>query len=41
MITPAKPYRIDDVIAREMKEMEDLGEEMHEEIQRRAAPKTP
>ena len=37
VLTPAKPYRIDDVVEREMKEMEDLGNEMHDEIQRRAA----
>ncbi|MDE2489646.1 MAG: 2-oxoglutarate dehydrogenase, E2 component, dihydrolipoamide succinyltransferase, partial [Elusimicrobia bacterium] len=37
VLTPAKPYRIDDVIAREMKEMDDLGEQMHEEILRKAA----
>ncbi|MBI3564219.1 MAG: trypsin-like peptidase domain-containing protein [Elusimicrobia bacterium] len=37
MLTPAKPYRIDDVIAADIKELEDLGNEMHEEIRRRAA----
>jgi hypothetical protein len=37
VLTPAIPYRIDDVIAREMKEMDDMGEQMHEEILRRAA----
>ncbi len=37
VLTPPKPYRIDDVIEADMKEMEDLGNEMHEEIQRRAA----
>lgn len=37
MVTPAKPFRADDLIEKQMKEMDDLGEEMHEEIQRRAA----
>lgn len=37
MVTPAKPYRAEDLIEKGMKEMEDLGDEMHEEIQRRAA----
>lgn len=32
MVTPAKPYSIDDVIAKEISEMEDLGDEMHREI---------
>jgi serine protease Do len=36
MITPAMPYRAEDLIQKQMKEMDDLGEEMHEEIQRRA-----
>jgi serine protease Do len=35
IVTPAKPYRADDVIQKHMKEMEDLGDEMHEEIQQR------
>jgi serine protease Do len=37
MVTPAKPYREEDLIEQQMKEMDDMGEEMHEEIQRRAA----
>jgi serine protease Do len=37
MVTPAKPFRAEDLIEKQMKEMDDLGEEMHEEIQRRAA----
>jgi serine protease Do len=36
MVTPAKPYDIDDVLEAEMKQMDEMGEEMHEEIQRRA-----
>ena len=39
IVTPAKPYRIDDVIAAEIKEMEDMGEEMSREIQRRTQAK--
>jgi hypothetical protein len=39
MVTPAKPYVIDDVVEAEMKEMEDMGEEMRREIERRAAPR--
>ena len=35
MLTPAKPYRAEDLLEKQMKEMEDLGEDMHEEIQRR------
>ena len=35
IVTPPKPYRIDDVIAREIAEMEDMGKEMEQEIQRR------
>ncbi|MFI5363179.1 MAG: S1C family serine protease [Elusimicrobiota bacterium] len=35
IVTPAKPYREEDVIAKGMKEMDDLENEMHEEIQRR------
>ncbi len=38
IVTPAKPYRAEDVIEKGMKEMEDLGDEMHEEIQRREMP---
>jgi len=42
MVTPAKPYRIDDVVAQGMKEMDEQADEMHDEIQKRfAAPKTP
>jgi len=36
IVTPAKPYRIDDVVAAGVKEMEDQADEMHAEIQRRA-----
>ena len=36
MVTPAKPYRAEDLLQKQMKEMDDLGDEMHEEIQRRA-----
>lgn len=39
VVTPAKPYRIDDVIEQQMKEMEDLEKEMQQEIRSRA--KTP
>jgi serine protease Do len=35
VVTPAAPYRIDDVIEAEMKEMEDLEGEMRREIQSR------
>ncbi len=35
IITPAKPYRIDDVLEQEMKEMDDLEKEMRDEIRRR------
>ena len=38
MLTPAKPYRIDDVVAAGMKEMDDQADEMHNEIQKRFAP---
>jgi serine protease Do len=38
MLTPAKPYRIDDVIAAGMKEMDDQADEMHDEIMKRMAP---
>ncbi|MFI5345287.1 MAG: S1C family serine protease [Elusimicrobiota bacterium] len=38
MLTPAKPYRIDDVVAAGMKEMDDQADEMHDEIQKRFAP---
>lgn len=41
MLTPAKPYVVEDVLEAEMKEMDDLGDEMHREIQRRAAPGNP
>ncbi|HXT00010.1 MAG TPA: serine protease [Elusimicrobiota bacterium] len=36
IVTPAKPFVAEDLVEKQMKEMEDLGEEMHEEIQRRA-----
>ncbi len=36
MVTPAKPYRAEDLIEKQMKEMDEMGESMHEEIQRRA-----
>ena len=35
MVTPAKPYRAEDLIEKQMKEMDDMGDEMHDEIQRR------
>ncbi|MFI5348175.1 MAG: S1C family serine protease [Elusimicrobiota bacterium] len=35
MVTPAKPYRAEDLIEKQIKELDDMGEEMHEEIQRR------
>ncbi len=35
VLTPQTPYRIDDVLEAEMKEMDDLGEEMHREIEAR------
>jgi len=35
MLTPAKPYRIDDVVAAQIKEMEDMGDEMDREIKAR------
>ncbi|HEX4047061.1 MAG TPA: S1C family serine protease, partial [Elusimicrobiota bacterium] len=35
IVTPAIPYRADDLIEKQMKAMDDLGEEMHEEIQQR------
>ncbi|OGR94940.1 MAG: hypothetical protein A2V88_02460 [Elusimicrobia bacterium RBG_16_66_12] len=38
VLTPAKPYRIDDVIEAEIKEMEDMGRDMSEEIRRRTQP---
>jgi serine protease Do len=41
MVTPAKPYRIDDVVAQGMKEMDEQADEMHDEIQKRLTPKTP
>jgi serine protease Do len=36
IVTPAKPFRADDLLEKQMKEMDDLGDEMHDEIQRRA-----
>ena len=41
IVTPAKPYREEDVIEQQMKEMDQLGDEMHEEIQRRLQQTTP
>ena len=42
MLTPAKPYRIDDVVEAKLKELNEQADEMHDEIQKRfAAPKTP
>jgi len=35
ILTPKKPYKIDDLIRQKMLEMEDLGREMHEQIQKR------
>lgn len=37
IVTPAKPYVAEDLVEKQMKEMEDLGDEMHEAIQRRAS----
>jgi serine protease Do len=37
IVTPAKPYVAEDLVQKEMKELEDMGDEMHEEIQRRAS----
>ncbi len=34
MITESKPYNRDEVLAREIKEMEELGDELHQEVQR-------
>ena len=36
IVTPAHPYRADDVIAAQIKQMEDLGDEMEHEIQQRS-----
>ncbi|HAZ08582.1 MAG TPA: hypothetical protein DCZ01_08700 [Elusimicrobia bacterium] len=36
VVTPAMPYRIDDVIEAETRQMEDMGREMSEEIRRRS-----
>ncbi|MDX6768972.1 MAG: serine protease [Elusimicrobiota bacterium] len=38
MVTPAKPYRIEDAVAEGTKEMEDLEAEMRGEIERRRKP---
>lgn len=38
VVTPAKPYRIDDLLEAE-KEMEDMGRDMSEEIRRRTQPR--
>jgi serine protease Do len=35
ILTPQAPYRVDDVLAEQMKEMEDLGDEMQREIESR------
>ena len=35
MVTPARPYKIEDVIEKEMAEMEDLEKEMRQEIEKR------
>ncbi|MEQ1920399.1 MAG: hypothetical protein ABL955_14510, partial [Elusimicrobiota bacterium] len=35
VLTPQTPYRIDDVLEAQMQEMDDLGEEMHREIEAR------
>lgn len=35
ILTPARPYRADDVIAAQIKQMEDMGDEMHNEIEER------
>jgi len=37
MLTPAKPYHIDSVIAAQIKQMEDLGDDMEREIRSHAA----
>ncbi|MDE2510990.1 MAG: trypsin-like peptidase domain-containing protein [Elusimicrobia bacterium] len=38
ILTPAKPYRIEDVVEEGMKEMDQQSDEMHDEIQKRLAP---
>ena len=38
VLTPAKPYRIDDILEAE-KELEDMGRDMSEEIRRRTQPR--
>ncbi|NNN06958.1 MAG: trypsin-like serine protease [Elusimicrobia bacterium] len=35
ILTPARPYRADDVIAAQIKQMENMGDEMDQEIQQR------
>lgn len=35
ILTPARPYKIEDLIAKEIKEMEDLESEMRREVERR------
>jgi serine protease Do len=41
MLTPAKPYRIDNVIAAQIKQMEDMGDDMEREIRAHAAQQQP
>lgn len=36
ILTPAKPFKAEDLIQREMKQMDDMGKEMSAEIQRRS-----
>jgi serine protease Do len=38
VVTPAKPYRIDDLIEAQMKDMDDLEHEMQQEIRKHAPP---
>ena len=35
ILTPARPYRADDVIAAQIRQLEDMGDEMDQEIQQR------
>lgn len=37
ILTPAKPFKAEDLIKREMKQMDDMGKDMSAEIRRRAA----
>jgi serine protease Do len=41
IVTPKKPFKIDDVIAREMAEMDDLEKEMSEEVEKRRSGLNP